>query len=189
MPNLAKYLGIGLLAATLAACDGNSDKKTSVPAAKPAAAAENATSPNVSLLSGKLTFTLPDGLSDQTGKLGNQKNNMHVYADPSGQKTIIVIVADDTPLDLPTFGQRIEEQQRGRDASVQVLSNKPVTLSGQQVQQFDSVTTNNGQKAFSSIVMAKVDNHLVTLQIGLPADNLPQAQSDAGKIIASLKLN
>ncbi|AUQ27274.1 DcrB family lipoprotein [Dickeya zeae] len=187
MPNLAKYIGIGLLAATLAACDGNSDKKATAPAANPAA--EKTTVQNVSLLSGKLSFTLPDGVSDQSGKLGNQNNNMHVYADQSGQKAIIVIIGDDTPLDLPALGQRLEQQQRNRDASLQVLGNKTTEINGHQIQQLDSVMTSNGQKAFSSIVLAKVDSRLLTLQITLPADNVSQAQADAGKIISTLKLN
>ncbi|GAB7215718.1 DcrB family lipoprotein [Dickeya oryzae] len=162
-------------------------KKATAPAANPAA--EKTTVQNVSLLSGKLNFTLPDGVSDQSGKLGNQNNNMHVYADQSGQKAIIVIVGDDTPLDLPALGQRLEQQQRNRDASLQVLGNKTAEINGHQIQQLDSVMTSNGQKAFSSIVLAKVDNRLLTLQITLPADNLPQAQADAGKIISTLKLN
>ena len=77
MRNLLKYAGIGLLVVGLAACDGKDDK---------AAADDNGTSSsqssqNVTLMDGKLSFALPAGMSDQSGKLGTQANNMHVYAD------------------------------------------------------------------------------------------------------------
>ena len=45
-----------------------------------------------------------------------------------------------------------------------------------------------GQKAYSSIVLGKVDSHLLTLQITLPADNQQQAQTDAEAIINTLKI-
>jgi hypothetical protein len=94
MRNLVKYVGIGLLVVGLAACD-NSDTKT--PArARPR---NNATGQPVSLLDGKLSFSLPADMTDQSGKLGTQANNMHVYSDATGQKAVIVIVGDDTAED------------------------------------------------------------------------------------------
>jgi hypothetical protein len=39
-------------------------------------------------------------MTDQSGKLGTQANNMHVYSDATGQKAVIVIVGDDTSEDL-----------------------------------------------------------------------------------------
>ncbi|WP_192458585.1 DcrB family lipoprotein [Musicola keenii] len=190
MPKLVKYFGIGLLAATLAACDGNSGKgSVNAPASAPAATAAATKPVSVSLLAGKLSFTLPTGLSDQTDKLGNQKNNTHLYADPSGKQAIIVIEGEDSPLDLPTIGKNLENQQHARDANLQVLSNKAIDIHGHAAQQLESVITTSGQKSYSSIVLTKVDNRLVTLQITLPADNLPQSQTDAGNILSSLKIN
>jgi hypothetical protein len=92
MRNLVKYVGIGLLVVGLAACD-NSDTKTP---AQGASAESNATGQPVSLLDGKLSFSLPADMTDQSGKLGTQANNMHVYSDATGQKAVIVIVGDDT---------------------------------------------------------------------------------------------
>ncbi|MDU8419752.1 hypothetical protein RYA60_15965, partial [Pseudomonas syringae] len=75
--------------AGLAACDGKSTDAPAADKGAPAAAATAATTP-VSLLDGKVTFSLPQGMSDQSGKLGTQANNMHVYADSTGQKAVIV---------------------------------------------------------------------------------------------------
>lgn len=88
MRNLVKYVGIGLLVMGLAACD-NSDTKAP---AEGTAAESNATGLPVSLLDGKLSFSLPADMTDQSGKLGTQANNMHVYSDATGQKAVIVIV-------------------------------------------------------------------------------------------------
>lgn len=92
MRNLVKYVGIGLLVMGLAACD-NSDTKAP---AEGAAAESSATGQPVSLLDGKLSFSLPADMTDQSGKLGTRANNMHVYSDATGQKAVIVIVGDNT---------------------------------------------------------------------------------------------
>ena len=108
MRNLVKYVGIGLLVMGLAACD-NSDTKTPTAGA---AAESNASGQPISLLDGKLSFSLPAGMTDQSGKLGTQANNMHVYSDATGQKAVIVIVGDNTNEELAVMSQRLEEQQR-----------------------------------------------------------------------------
>ena len=84
MRNLVKYVGIGLLVMGLAACDNSDSKAPTVGAA----AESNASGQAISLLDGKLSFTLPAGMADQSGKLGTQANNMHVYSDATGQKAI-----------------------------------------------------------------------------------------------------
>jgi hypothetical protein len=68
------------------------------------------------------------------------------------------------------------------------VTNKSIQVNGQTLQQYDSVISSAGQKAYSSIVLGKVDNHLLTLQITLPADNQQQAQTDAEAIISTLKV-
>ena len=187
MRNIAKMMGMAVLIAGLAACDG---KTTDAPAADkgaPAASATAATVP-VSLLEGKVTFSLPQGMSDQSGKLGTQANNMHVYADSTGQKAVIVILGDNTTESLETLTARLQDQQKARDTNLQVVTNKSIQVNGQTMQQYDSVITSAGQKAYSSIVLGKVDSHLLTLQITLPADNQQQAQADAEAIINTLKV-
>jgi hypothetical protein len=50
-------------------------------------------------------------MTDQSGKLGTQANNMHVYSDATGQKAVIVIVGDDTSEAWPCW------QTSGRSAA------------------------------------------------------------------------
>lgn len=185
MRNLAKFMGITLLVAGLAACDGKTDDKTA-PVDKGASAAV-ATQP-ISLLNGKVSFTLPQGMSDQSGKLGTQSNNMHVYADSTGQKAVIVIVGDNTPDSLETLANRLQSQQQERDTNLQVVTNKSIQVDGQTLQQLDSIINTGGEKAYSSVVLGKIDNQLLTLQITLPADDQAQAQAGAEAIISTLKI-
>ncbi|AJI90123.1 protein dcrB [Yersinia pseudotuberculosis IP 32953] len=142
----------------------------------------------VSLLDGKVTFNLPADLSDQSGKMGNQANNMHVYANNTGDKAVIVILGEGTNEKLEVLTNRLAEQQRARDANLQVVTNKTININGQPFQQLDSIITSSGQKAYSSIVMGTVGNQLMTLQITLPAENQQQAQTEAESIISTLKL-
>ncbi len=186
MRKVTKLMGISLLVLGLAACDG-ATKDSTAPAGN--AAASTPTGQQVSLLDGKLTFTLPAGMADQSGKLGSQANNMHVYADSTGQRALIVILGDKTPDNLEVLTQRLEEQQRSRDANLQVITNKAIDVSGVPLRQLDTIITSGGQKAYSSILLGSVDSKLLTIQITLPADNQQQAQSEAESIIGTLKLN
>ena len=180
MRKMVKYVGIGLLVMGLAACDNNDSTSSS---AQAASTESNTTGQPVSLLDGKVTFSLPADMSDQSGKLGTQANNMHVYSDPTGQKAVIVIVGDDTNEGLDVLAKRLEEQQRNRDPQLQVVSNKPLTVKGHEMQQLDSIISAKGQTAWSSVVLSKVDNKLLTLQVTLPADNQQKAQTAAENII------
>ncbi|HEI8868036.1 DcrB family lipoprotein [Serratia sp. AKBS12] len=185
MRKVATLMGIGLLVLGLAACDGDT-KDTSAPAGDAAASA--AAGQQVNLLDGKLTFTLPTGMSDQSGKLGNQANNMHVYADTTGQRALIVILGDKTADTLETLAQRLEEKQRSRDANLQVVTNKAIEIDGVPLRQLDSIIASGGEKAYSSILIGTLDNQLLTIQVTLPADNQQQAQTEAESIISTLKL-
>ena len=184
MRNLLKYAGIGLLVVGLAACDGKDDKA----AADDNGISSSQSSQTVTLLDGKLSFSLPAGMSDQSGKLGTQANNMHVYADASGQKAIIVIEGDATAEGLDVMAKRLEAQQRNRDPQLQTVTNKSVELKGQQAQQLDTVISAKSQSSWSSVVLAKVDGKLLTLQITLPADNQQQSQTEAENIINTIVL-
>ncbi|MDU6409691.1 MAG: DcrB family lipoprotein [Yersiniaceae bacterium] len=187
MRKLVSYIGIGLLVTGLAACDGNSDEKTHAAPDADQTTTQTAAGQQVNLLNGNVTFTMPGDMTDQSGKLGTQANNMHVYADESGQKAIIVLLSDNSPDGLDVLATRLEDQQRSRDPDLQVVTNKSITVDGQPAQQLDSVIATSGKKAYSSVVLAKVDNHLLTLQITLPADNQQQAQTQAESIINTLK--
>ena len=182
MRNLVKYVGIGLLVMGLAACDNND---TNAPA-EGTSTESNATGQPVSLLDGKLTFSLPADMTDHSGKLGTQANNMHVYSDATGQKAVIVIVGDNTNEDLAVLAKRLEDQQRSRDPQLQVVTNKAIELKGHTLQQLDSIISAKGQTAYSSVLLGKVDNQLLTLQITLPADDQQKAQTAAENIINTL---
>ena len=185
MRNLVKYVGIGLLVLGLAACDNNDTKTT----AQGAASESNATGQPVTLLDGKVTFSLPADMSDQSGKLGTQANNMHVYSDATGQKAVIVIAGDNTNEELPVLAKRLEEQQRSRDPQLQVVTNKSIEVKGHTLQQLDSIISAKGQTAWSSVVLGKVDGKLLTIQVTLPAENQQQAQSAAENIINTIVIN
>ena len=185
MRNLVKYVGIGLLVLGLAACDNN-DTKTPAQGAAPES---NATVQPVTLLDGKVTFSLPADMSDQSGKLGTQANNMHVYSDATGQKAVIVIVGDNTNEELPVLAKRLEDQQRSRDPQLQVVTNKSIEVKGHTLQQLDSIISATGQTAWSSVVLGKVDNKLLTIQVTLPAENQQQAQTAAENIINTIVIN
>lgn len=182
MRNLVKYVGIGLLVFGLAACD-NSDSNSATP---DSAAQSNAAEQNISLLDGKLAFSLPAGMSDQSGKLGTQTNNMHVYSDTTGQKAVIVIVGDTSDEPLNVLADRLQAQQRNRDPQLQVVANKAIQVNGHDLQQLDSIISAKGQTAWSSVIIGKVDGKLLTMQITLPADDQQKAQSEAENIISTL---
>lgn len=184
MRNLLKYAGIAVLVAGLAACDGKKDKQ----AADDNGVSSSQSSQTVTLMDGKLSFSLPPGMSDKSGKLGTQSNNMHVFADESGQKAIIVIDGESTNEGLDVLAGRLEAQQRNRDPQLQVVTNKAITVKGQPLQQLDTVISANNQSSWSSVVLGKVDGKLLTLQITLPADNQQQAQTEAESIINTITL-
>lgn len=104
MRNLVKYAGIGLLVLGLAACDQKKDD-----AANDNGASASQSAQTVTLMDGKLSFALPPGMSDKSGKLGSQSTNMHVYADESGARAIIVIAGDATNEGLDVLSQRMEQ--------------------------------------------------------------------------------
>jgi len=123
MRNLVKYVGMGLLVLGLAACDQKKDE-----AANDNGVSASQSVQTVTLMDGKLSFSLPPGMSDKSGKLGSQTTNMHVYADETGARAIIVIAGDPTSDGLDVLSKRMEQQQRNRDPQLQVVSNKSVTL-------------------------------------------------------------
>lgn len=186
MRNLTKYLGVGIMLLGLAACDQKKDDSNSDAASHSAAQAQQQ---KITLIDGKLTFALPQGMSDQTGKLGTESNNMHVYANSDGQQAVIVIVGDETKLTLPELSKKLQEQQHHRDPQLQVVADKSITLGNTAAQQLDSVVSTNNHSNWSTVILAKVDNKLVTLQISLPADNQSQSQALASDIVSSISIN
>ena len=182
MHKLIKYVGISLLVAGLAACD-NSDSQT---ATANAPAATSASGQPIELLDGKLSFALPADMTDQSGKVGIESNNMHVYSDATGQKAVIVIVGNKTADDLPVLAKRLEDEQRARDPQLQVVTNKSIEVKGHTLQQLDSVISAKGQTMYSSIIIGNVGDKLLTMQITMPADNQQLAQTNAENIINTL---
>ncbi|VEA71231.1 Uncharacterised protein [Serratia rubidaea] len=68
------------------------------------------------------------------------------------------------------------------------MTNKAIDVDGVPLRQLDSILSSGGEKAYSSILIGSLDNHLLTIQVTLPADNQQQAQTDASAIISTLKL-
>jgi len=185
MHKLVKYVGVSLLVMGLAACDNKDSNTEAVDGSAVSATAAQ----TVTLLDGKVSFSLPADISDQSGKVGTQSNNMHVYSDTSGQKAVIVIISEESTDTLSTLADRLEQQQRARDPQLQVVSNKPVEIKGHTLQQLDTIISAQGQTTYSSIVLGKVGNQLLTMQVSLPADNQAQAQASAESILSTLTIN
>ncbi|QLH61819.1 DcrB family lipoprotein [Serratia symbiotica] len=179
MHKVAKLLGISLLVFGLAACDGGTKDRT---------VTSGQTGQQVSLLGSRLMFTLPAGMADKSGELSNQANNVHVYADSTDRRAVLVIRADKAVDSLEMLAKRLEDTQRVRDANLQVITNKAIEVNGVPLRQLDSIITSAGEKAYSSILIGSLDNDMLTIQVTLPADNLQQAQSEAAGIISTLKL-
>lgn len=185
MRTITRLMGISLLVFGLVGCD-NDTKDNSVSVDN--ATASTPIGQQISLLEGKLVFTLPNGMADQSSKLGDRAKHTYVYADSSGQRALIVILRDKTADSLATLAQRLEEQQRSRDSNLQVVTNKAIEVNGTPLRQLDSIITSGGQKAYSSILLGVLNDQLLTIQITLPADNQQQAQSEAESIIHTLTL-
>jgi len=113
---------------------------------------------------------------------------MHVYADSTGQRAVIVILGDKTADSLETLAKRLENTQRARDANLQVITNKALDVNGVPLRQLDSIITSGGEKAYSSVLIGSLNNNMLTIQVTLPADNQQQAQTEAEGIISTLKL-
>ena len=113
---------------------------------------------------------------------------MHVYANKSGQQAIIVIMAPLPADSLSTLSGRLVEQQKSRDPSLNVLSDKSIEVSGQQAQEVNSLQTAKGQVSYSSIVLAKAGDQLMTMQVSLPGENQQEAANIANGVINTLKI-
>jgi hypothetical protein len=114
---------------------------------------------------------------------------VHIYADSTNQRAVIVIVADKAAGDLETLTKRMEEQQRSRDANLQVITNKAIEINGTPMRQLDTVITVAGQKAYSGVLLSMLpDGKQLTLQITLPADNQQQSQSVAAGVFNTVKI-
>ncbi len=70
------------------------------------------------------------------------------------------------------LAKRLEDNQRARDTNLQVITNKAIEVNGVPLHQLDSIITSAGEKAYSSILIGRLDNDMLTIQVTLPADNL-----------------
>ncbi|CAK9886611.1 MAG: hypothetical protein XXXJIFNMEKO3_03056 [Candidatus Erwinia impunctatus] len=174
MPNILKLAGIALLLITLSGCD---NKKS------PEEASQH--SQVVKLVDGKLSFTLPAGMMDKSNS-EQLKNNMHIFANTTAQKTVIAIESNALSDPLDVLSKRLEDQQRSRDPQMVLHANKAIAINGLKAQQLDTELSVAGQSAWSSIVLVNVGDKLMTLQISLPRGNPQQSQAEADAIINTL---
>ncbi len=152
-----KYIEITLLAVILTACDDK--KKDSISYAKQDLAIIKTTSQTISLLSSGIIFMLPEDMHEQSGKIRSQSNNMHVYADGSSQRVMIVIIGESTNETLPVLAKRLEDQQRARDSKLLIINKKTIKINGNSLQQLNSIFNSDNRKQFySSILLGNVDN-------------------------------
>lgn len=183
MRTLTRLCSISLLALAMTACDGNTTTDTTSKST-----IESSVEQNISLLNGKLSFTLPAGLTDQSDKLVNASSNKYIYADSKLEHSVIVILESPSGESLSVLAQRMEEQQKTNDANLQVISNKAVTSHGQNLQRIDTIQTRNGNKVYVAVVLGQVADHMLTMQITVPADNQQQAQTMVDTLVNTLKL-
>jgi len=185
MRNLLKYVGISLLVVGLAACDGKSD---TIAAGDNGGAQTSQGGETIALMGGKLSFTLPAGMTDKSDKISTQATNRHVYADESGQKAVIVIEGADSKDSLDDLAKRLITQQQSYSPQLQIVTNRTMTVDEQPLQRLDTVINANGQSVWSSLILGKINNKLLTLQITLPGDDQQAAQTEAENILQTLRL-
>ena len=184
MRNLVKYVGIGLLVMGLAACD-NSDSKRN----RWRSSGEQCQRPGNQPAGwqAELHPACPHGRPErQTGYPGRTICTSTLTL--TGQKAVIVIVGDSTNEDLAVLAKRLEDQQRSRDPQLQVVSNKPLEIKRPYPAAAGQHHLRQGADRWSSVILGKVDDKLLTLQVTLPADNQQQAQTEAESIINTLTI-
>lgn len=180
MRNLVKYIGIVVLICGLSACDKKEDVADTIPA--------TSQSRQITLLHGRLAFTLPEGMVDKSSQLNPQTNNRYVYADDADQRTIIILETENHDENPAQLVARLEQQQRSRDPQLQVISRKSITQPTLQAWQLDTIISAHHQTLWSSIVVSSNTDKLFTLQITLPADNPQKAHQEAEAIIQTITL-
>lgn len=144
----------------------------------------------VMLLDGHFSFTLPAGLIVRNHQPGVD-DNIYVYATADGQNTVIVIVSDTSADTLEIMASRLQASQRQRDAQLQVINNQQVMIAGQPLWRFDSIVTENAGRNYSSIVLGKIAQKLVTMQMLMPVTDSGDNQADkleqqADKLVHSI---
>lgn len=185
MQKLAKIVGLCLLTASLAACDGNKDQATS---AGNNEASATQSGQQTSILGGKVSFTVPNGLKDQSGQSPSQTSNMAVYADNEAQKMLIVISSSMPDASLENLITRMEAQQKMRDNELVVIKKAQADANGQQLQRLDTAIKIDGKKNFSSTLLGQMDNQLLTIQLTYPIEQQAEAEKTVDSFISSLKI-
>ncbi len=185
MRNLVKYVGIGLLVMGLAACDNSDSKAPTVGAAAESNASGRGNQP--AGWQAELHPACGHGRPErQTGYPGRTICTSTLTLPARKRSSSSSATA---PMKIwRCWRNALEDQQRSRDPQLQVVSNKPLEIKGHTLQQLDSIISAKGQTARSSVILGKVDDKLLTLQVTLPADNQQQAQTEAESIINTLTI-
>lgn len=190
MQKLIKTMGLCLFAVSLTACDGNKDSPTAPADNGSSSAAQSGSSSDgqTQVLGGKVSFNVPKGLQDQSGKSPSQTTNMAVFADNAAQKMLIVISSSMPGDSLENLIARMEAQQKMRDGELTVLKKEPVEAGGQTLQRLDTLVRIDGKKNYSSTILGQIGQQLLTIQLTYPADQQADAEKAVDAFIASLKI-
>lgn len=185
MQKLVKIVGLCLLAVSLAACDGSKDQ----PAPTGSNTSATQSGEQTTVLGGKVSFTIPEGLQDQNGSNTSQTSNMAVYADNSAQKMLIVISSSMPGDSLENLISRMESQQKMRDTEMTVLTKKGISAGNQTLQRLDTLIRIDGKRNYSSTLLTQIDQQLLTMQITFPADRQAEGEKAVQTFIDSIKIN
>ncbi|SQI34565.1 Domain of uncharacterised function (DUF1795) [Leminorella richardii] len=188
MQKLIKTMGLCLFAVSLTACDGNKDTPTAPAENGSSAAQPGASGGQTQVLGGKVSFTVPDGLQDQSGKSPSQTTNMAIFADNAAQKMLIVISSSMPADSLDNLITRMEAQQKMRDSELTLLKKAPIEVSGQTLQRLDTLVRIDGNKNYSSTLLGQVGEQLLTIQLTYPAEQQADAEKAVEAFITSLKI-
>lgn len=224
MSNLVKAVGVATLVLGLAACDGNSgkDKNTSSAAntnstssiragqdnTTPAKNTSNAgttgtttdntsvagESKSISALDGKVTFSIPNGLTEQPSQ-GQSGSLTKTFTSADG-KTVVAVVgvklpenATATDEQVKTGLSQVENALKAQDSNARILNKKEVQVNGSTFQSLEAEATVASQKMYSATIMGVSQGMMFTITAAGPQGNSDLAQNAIKMITSTLKVS
>ncbi|MGL4858321.1 MAG: DcrB-related protein [Enterobacteriaceae bacterium] len=171
----------------LAACD---NAQESASPSVHTSTAQNGDS-TYTLLEGKLTFTLPAVMQDQSQSLNPPSTTKFIYSDATGMQSLIVLIDPPVNLSPADQAQGLVQFYQKKVPDMKVLLDKSITIDKTEMHRLDLFDDNPNRKVkvLSVFVLGNIDNQVVTFQLSMPANDMAQAQKQVQQIIDSIKLN